>query len=78
MKELVNPALVDLLVALDAFANNLWELEEDEDSLLNKEEFKKDALPLSNSISDARFHLSAIVNIDIIQRAKAGKKLIHN
>lgn len=68
----IRPELVRLFVALDEIANVYWAMEEN-GSFLKDTRYIKEAIELSNNLGDARFHLSELINIDIIERAKAAK-----
>ena len=72
--ELVNPELVRFFVALDRVYNELASLSETEGTFLDGLAYKSDSIELINTLTDARFHLSELINIDIVQRAKATKR----
>lgn len=70
--ELVHPELARLFVALDEIASTYWAMEQD-GSFLEDARYREDAIELSNNLGEARFHLSELININIIERAKGAE-----
>ncbi len=67
----IHPELVRLFVALEDVYNSFGALSDEEGSFLNESEYNPFTRDFENALGDARVQLSELINVDIVQRAKA-------
>lgn len=69
----VHPELVRLFIAVTEICHDFGLLADGNNSFLNESEYSPFARDLENALGDARVQLSELINVDIVQRAKAAK-----